>query len=143
VAVVFLVLRRKRPDLERPFSCPGVPHVAILAVLTSFYLAEPADRDVDTVRYLDGHRARHLLPVRREAQSAGPLTALPTSASVSVMRFVMDIDLDALKDKPEVEIARILRYWAGALSQMGLAVGTDQVLMDSAYTPVGHLRVTE
>jgi hypothetical protein len=26
---------------------------------------------------------------------------------------------------------------------MGLAVGTDQVLMDSAYTPVGHLRVTE
>jgi hypothetical protein len=45
--------------------------------------------------------------------------------------------------KPEVEIARILRYWAGALSQMGLAVGTDQVLMDSAYTPVGHLRVTE
>ena len=59
------------------------------------------------------------------------------------MRFVMDIDLDALKDKPEQEIARILRYWAGALPQMGLAVGTDQVLMDSAYRPVGHLRVME
>jgi hypothetical protein len=59
------------------------------------------------------------------------------------MRFVMDIDLDALNDQPEKEIARILRYWAGALPQMELAAGTDQVLMDSAYTPVGHLRVTE
>lgn len=59
------------------------------------------------------------------------------------MRFVIDIDMDALKDNPEKEIARILRYWAGALSQMGLAAGTDQVLMDSTYTPVGHLRITE
>ena len=59
------------------------------------------------------------------------------------MRFVMDIDVDALKDQPEEEITRILRYWAGALPQLGLAAGTDQVLMDSAYTPVGHLRVTE
>jgi APA family basic amino acid/polyamine antiporter len=38
VAIGVLVLRRKRPDLERPFSCPGVPLVPILAVLTSFYL---------------------------------------------------------------------------------------------------------
>jgi hypothetical protein len=59
------------------------------------------------------------------------------------MRFVIDIDLDALTDHPEKEIARILRYWAGALPQMGLAAGTDQVLMDSAYMPVGHLRITE
>jgi hypothetical protein len=59
------------------------------------------------------------------------------------MRFVMDIGMDALKDKPEKEIARLLRYWAGALPQMELVAGTDQVLMDSSYTPVGHLRVTE
>ena len=38
VAVGVLVLRHKRPDLERPFRCPGVPVVPILAVLTSFYL---------------------------------------------------------------------------------------------------------
>jgi APA family basic amino acid/polyamine antiporter len=38
VAVGILVLRRKRPDLERPFRCPGVPVVPILAILTSFYL---------------------------------------------------------------------------------------------------------
>ena len=59
------------------------------------------------------------------------------------MRFVMDIDMDALKNKPEQEIARILRYWAGALPRMELAAGTDQVLMCSAYAPVGHLGVTE
>src|SRR5450759_5717577 len=38
VAVGVMVLRRKRPDLERPFHCPWVPVVPILAILTSFYL---------------------------------------------------------------------------------------------------------
>jgi len=38
VAVGVLVLRRKRPDLERAFRCPGVPVVPLLAMLTSFYL---------------------------------------------------------------------------------------------------------
>ena len=38
VAVGVMVLRRKRPDLKRPFRCPGVPGVPILAILTSFYL---------------------------------------------------------------------------------------------------------
>jgi len=71
VAVGILVLRRKRPDLERPFRCPGVPVVPILAILTSFYPdAEPAGRNVGPVRRMDGHRVRHLLPVRRRAQSA-------------------------------------------------------------------------
>jgi basic amino acid/polyamine antiporter, APA family len=38
VAVGVIVLRRKRPDLNRPFRCPWVPAVPVLAVLTSFYL---------------------------------------------------------------------------------------------------------
>ncbi|HEY5247066.1 MAG TPA: amino acid permease, partial [Dermatophilaceae bacterium] len=38
VAVGVIVLRRKRPDLERPFRCPWVPVVPVLAVLSSFYL---------------------------------------------------------------------------------------------------------
>jgi APA family basic amino acid/polyamine antiporter len=38
VAIGVLVLRHKRPDLERPFRCPWVPVVPILAILTSFYL---------------------------------------------------------------------------------------------------------
>jgi len=58
------------------------------------------------------------------------------------MRFVMDIDMDALTGEPEKEIARILRFWAGALPRMELTPGTEQALMDSSYTPVGHLRVT-
>jgi len=38
VAIGVLVLRRKRPELKRPFRCPGVPYVPIMAVLASFYL---------------------------------------------------------------------------------------------------------
>jgi APA family basic amino acid/polyamine antiporter len=38
VAIGVIVLRRKRPDLNRPFRCPWVPVVPVLAVLTSFYL---------------------------------------------------------------------------------------------------------
>lgn len=59
------------------------------------------------------------------------------------MRFVMDIDLDAITDKPAEEVARILRYWAGALPQMQLAAGVELELMDSSYSPVGHLRVMD
>ena len=58
------------------------------------------------------------------------------------MRLVIDIDLDAVTGTPEEEVGRILRYWAGALKQMELADGTQYELMDSTYTPVGHLRVT-
>jgi APA family basic amino acid/polyamine antiporter len=38
VAIGILVLRRTRPDLERAFTCPGVPAVPILAVLAAVYL---------------------------------------------------------------------------------------------------------
>jgi basic amino acid/polyamine antiporter, APA family len=71
VAVGVLVLRRKRPDLERAFRCPGVPAVPILAMLTSFYLMLnlPAATWIRfAVWMVIG--LRHLLPVRRTAQSA-------------------------------------------------------------------------
>ncbi|HET6651985.1 MAG TPA: hypothetical protein VFH10_05030 [Nocardioides sp.] len=58
------------------------------------------------------------------------------------MRFVIDIDMDAITGGAPQEIARILRYWAGALPQMELTTGVEQELMDSSYSPVGHLRVT-
>jgi hypothetical protein len=63
--------------------------------------------------------------------------------SLRGMRMVIDIDMDAVTGEVEREIARILRYWAGALPQMNLAPGTDQVLMDSTYSPVGHLRISD
>jgi hypothetical protein len=59
------------------------------------------------------------------------------------MRLVIDIDMDAVTGELEREVARILRYWAGALSQMDLTPGTDEVLMDSTYSPVGHLRISD
>lgn len=59
------------------------------------------------------------------------------------MRFVIDIDLDAVTGTREEEVGRILRYWAGALRQMELGAGTEFELMDSTYTPVGQLRVTD
>jgi hypothetical protein len=63
--------------------------------------------------------------------------------SVRVMRLVIDIDMDAVASEVDKEIARILRYWAGALPQMELTPGTDQVLMDSTYATVGHLRISD
>lgn len=59
------------------------------------------------------------------------------------MYFTIEIDVDALSGEPRAEIARILRYWAGALPTMELAAGLEQPLMDSDYTGVGSLRVTE
>jgi APA family basic amino acid/polyamine antiporter len=38
VAVGVLVLRKRRPDLERAFRCPGVPFVPVLAILSAVYL---------------------------------------------------------------------------------------------------------
>jgi APA family basic amino acid/polyamine antiporter len=38
VAIAVLILRRTRPDLERPFRTPFVPVLPILSVLASFYL---------------------------------------------------------------------------------------------------------
>ena len=59
------------------------------------------------------------------------------------MRLVIDIDIDAVSGQAQREVARILRYWAGAVPQMELMPGTEQVLMDSTYTPVGHLRISD
>jgi hypothetical protein len=59
------------------------------------------------------------------------------------MHFAIDIDLDAVTGSPEQEVGRILRYWAGALKQMQLTVGTEHELSDSEYKVVGLLKVTD
>ena len=59
------------------------------------------------------------------------------------MHFTMEIDIEALSGEARAEIARILRYWAGALPKMELESGLDQELMDSQYSPVGNMRVTD
>ncbi|WML35570.1 amino acid permease [Clostridium sp. OS1-26] len=38
VAASVIVLRKKRPDVERPFSCPAVPTVPIIGIIFCLYL---------------------------------------------------------------------------------------------------------
>jgi hypothetical protein len=61
----------------------------------------------------------------------------------SIVQFTIEIDIEQLSGEPRAEIARILRYWGGAIPQMELTSGLEQELMDSGYSPVGHLRVTD
>ena len=69
VAIGVVILRRTRPDLPRAFRTPLVPWVPArrggrLAVAD----AQPARRDLDPVRRLDGDRRRRLLRLRPQAQ---------------------------------------------------------------------------
>lgn len=55
------------------------------------------------------------------------------------MKLTIDIDLDAIADDPAGETGKILRSWAGALSQMDLsaeaehAVEAEHTVMNSTY----------
>lgn len=57
------------------------------------------------------------------------------------MKFVLEVDLDAVKEDPGHELARILRYWAGSLNHYALEPGTTETVMDGAYSPVGSWRI--
>jgi hypothetical protein len=60
------------------------------------------------------------------------------------MRFVMEIDLSPMADGREAdELARILRYWAGAMKQVALKPGVSQAVHDSDYTEVGSWAIEE
>ncbi|AGT05403.1 hypothetical protein cgp_1625 [Corynebacterium glutamicum MB001] len=59
------------------------------------------------------------------------------------MKLTIDIDLDAIADDPAGEAGRILRYWAGALSQMDLSAEAEHALMNSTYdAEVGTIKIT-
>ncbi|MDT7709217.1 MAG: hypothetical protein QOG20_4824 [Pseudonocardiales bacterium] len=58
------------------------------------------------------------------------------------MRLILDIDLDRLPEPKAEEASRILRYRAGALSRMDVTSEVTHQLTDSAYAPVGELRIT-
>jgi hypothetical protein len=60
------------------------------------------------------------------------------------MRFVLEVDLDAgalAGEDRAAELGRILRHWGGSMRQVPQEPGAHQVLMDSAYAPVGEWRV--
>ncbi|GFK18800.1 hypothetical protein [Corynebacterium glutamicum] len=59
------------------------------------------------------------------------------------MKLTIDIDLDAIADDPAGEAGRILRYWAGGLSQMDLSAEAEHALMNSTYdAEVGTIKIT-
>lgn len=57
------------------------------------------------------------------------------------MKFVLEVDLDAVRDAPPEELGRILRYWAGNVKHYPLTAGSGETIMDSAYSPVGSWRI--
>jgi len=60
------------------------------------------------------------------------------------VRFVLDMDISGMTASGEAgrEVARILRYWAGAVQRMDLKPDDGSVLHDSAYRPVGRWTIT-
>ena len=76
-----IVLRRRSPDLARPFKTPMVPLVPILGIAICGYMmyALPA-RHVDPAHRVDGDRARDLLrlqPVALEGRESGGRLSAP------------------------------------------------------------------
>jgi len=57
------------------------------------------------------------------------------------MRFLLELDLDAVAGEPADELGRILRYWGGAAKQLDLTAPAEMPLMDSAYAQVGSWRL--
>jgi hypothetical protein len=58
------------------------------------------------------------------------------------VRFVLDVNLPETDDAA-AELGRILRYWGGAMKDLGeLAPGDKQDIYDSAYQRVGSWTVS-
>ncbi len=70
------ILRRRNPDLHRPFKTPLVPLVPILGILSAGYLIWTlASADQGGCGDLAGRRVHHLLHVQREAQQGAACAA--------------------------------------------------------------------
>jgi hypothetical protein len=57
------------------------------------------------------------------------------------MRFVMEVDLDAVAGEPAAELGRILRYWGGNTKHLDLTVPQRHAVSDTEYVDVGELRI--
>ena len=73
VNIGVILLRRTKPDMERPFRVPFSPVFPLIGVAFCVYLCPgPAGRDLDPVRGLDGGRTGDL---RRSTATATPASA--------------------------------------------------------------------
>lgn len=59
------------------------------------------------------------------------------------MKFVLEVDLDAVAGAPDEELGRILRYWAGNVKHYDLAAGTTETIRDTGYAAVGTWRIED
>lgn len=62
------------------------------------------------------------------------------------MKFTLEVDLETLPDGVDNaaradELARILRYWAGAMKHYELTDGDGSAIYNSAYREVGAWRI--
>jgi len=57
------------------------------------------------------------------------------------MRFIMEVDLDAVTGDPAAELGRILRYWGGNTKHLDLTAPLRMAVSDTEYKEVGELRV--
>jgi len=57
------------------------------------------------------------------------------------VKFVLEVDLDAVRDAPVEEPGRILRHRAGNVRHYALEPGSGDTIMDSAHTAVGLWRI--
>jgi hypothetical protein len=57
------------------------------------------------------------------------------------MRFILEVDLDAVAGDPSAELGRILRYWGGNTKHLDLTTAQRHAVTDTEYAEVGELRV--
>lgn len=55
------------------------------------------------------------------------------------MKFVFEVDMvtDAVKQDPEAEISRMLRYWAGNIKNYPMEQGAEEDIYDSEFKVAG------
>ncbi|MEO6531664.1 MAG: hypothetical protein ABI563_13760 [Specibacter sp.] len=59
------------------------------------------------------------------------------------MKFVLEVDLDAVAGAPDEGLGRILRYWAGTVKHDDLAPGTVQTIRNTGHAAVGTWRMED
>jgi hypothetical protein len=135
-----LALRKEREDLPR--RAAALPSEAAVRALVE----EFNDRVRLFWRRLaagpPGAGGARGAPARAPPPVVRPLAVRP--ARMTVMRFVLEVDLDAgalAGDNRAAELGRILRYWGGWMKQVSLEPGSRQELSDSDYAVVGEWRI--
>lgn len=59
------------------------------------------------------------------------------------MKFVLEVDLDAVAGAPDEGLGRILRYWAGNVKNYDLTAGTAETIRDTGHAAVGTWRIED